>query len=185
VFCIRPDPEAVAPDGPYDCVNSPDFAKLEENESGLVLLYYLIDMRMDDGLGNVVEDRSNIIVQRNVTQKLTAVNHPDGLSYWVIVHGWKSNTFFAHRFSDVGMLEVTTSDVGSSHGDFGGLFFRDEVEGEMKLSPDGKKIAVAVFSENRPFEVFDFDTSTGRVENGISLGNISGQYAVSFSPDNS
>src|SRR5690606_24994120 len=36
-----------------------------------------------------------------------------------------------------------------------------------------------------PFDLFDFDAGTGKLSNYLNLGNISGQYGVSFSPDNS
>jgi hypothetical protein len=38
---------------------------------------------------------------------------------------------------------------------------------------------------NRPFDLFDFDASTGSLSNYINLGMVRGQYGVSFSPDNS
>lgn len=185
VFCIRPSPEE-SPSSPlYDCTNFPVMDDLQDDESGLSLFYYLVDMRLDNGLGNVIEEESNLLVQSNVTEKLTAVPHTNGQGYWVLVHGWMNNTFYAHHFKDGRIAETVTTDIGSVHGAFGGIFFRDEVKGELKPSPDGKKIAAAVFSEDRPFDLFDFDAGTGKLSNYLNLGNISGQYGVSFSPDNS
>jgi hypothetical protein len=185
VFCIRPYPEDTPPSNQVDCVNGYVLEGLADNDSGTSLFYYLIDMRLNSGLGNVVDEKSNKLIQSNVTEKVTAVPHINGKDYWVVVHGWKSNRFYAHRLADADIVETVYSDIGSIHGDYGGIYFRDEAEGEMKLSPDGKKIATAVFSNNRPFDLFDFNPSTGIVNNYVNLGNVSGQYCVSFSPDNS
>jgi hypothetical protein len=66
------------------------------------------------------------------------------------------------------------------------LFLQDEeARGYMKASPDGKRIACAVYSTKRPFDLFDFDAATGRLSNYVNLGLVRGQYGLSFSPDNS
>jgi hypothetical protein len=76
--------------------------------------------------------------------------------------------------------------IGSAHELKPGEFFSDEETiGYMKASPDGTKLACAVASAKRPFDLFDFNAATGQLTNYINLGSISGQYGVSFSPDNS
>jgi PKD repeat protein len=58
--------------------------------------------------------------------------------------------------------------------------------GYLKGSPDGSKLALAVWYDNF-FEMFDFDNSTGIVSHNIFLpsygGASSGAYGVEFSPD--
>lgn len=185
VFAVRPTFEEPPASPLYNCSNSPVIEDLDDEESGLALFYYLLDMRLDGGLGNVVEAVSNVVVQSNITEKVTAIPHSESPGYWVIVHGWKNSNFYAHRLHDDKITQTVITSIGSVHGAYGGEFFRDETEGEMKASPNGKMIAVAVFSEERPFDLFNFDPASGKLSNYINLGSISGQYGVSFSPDNS
>lgn len=185
VFCIRAEHEA-EPLDPNNCTYHRDRSKLGEGESGYNLYYYRVDMRLDNGLGNVVEAESNILLQRNITGKLTALPHTNGTDHWVVVHGWQDNVFHAHRLSRGGeIVGSVTSAIGSTHGTYGGIYFEDELMGELKASPDGTKIAAGVFSDYRPFDLFDFDASTGILSNYVNLGDVKGQYGVSFSPDNS
>lgn len=185
VFCIRAAHEVPPPNDPNNCPYAVDKTKIPEGESGLNLYYYQIDTKLDDGLGNVVESESNLLLQTNITEKLTAVPHANGHDVWVIVHGWKNNTFYAHHWTEEGVVDVVTTHIGSVHGDYGGIYFEDELRGELKASPDGRKIASAVFSDYRPFDLFDFNAATGVLSNYVNLGDVRGQYGVSFSPDNS
>lgn len=184
VYCIRPIYE-VPPSNAEQCIYATDQSQVPEGQSGLGLYYYMIDMRLNGGLGNVVEEVSNVLLQINITEKLTAIPHTNGTDYWVIVHGWKNNTFYAYQSREGEIVNIVTSNIGSVHGGYGGVYVDDELKGEIKASPDGKKIASAVFSDYRPFDLFDFDAETGMLLNYINLGNIKGQYGVSFSPDNS
>src|SRR5690606_40816755 len=65
------------------------------------------------------------------------------------------------HFAEGQVITVVRTDIGSVHGNYGGIYFEDELQGELKASPDGAKIASAVFSDYRPFDLFDFNTSTG------------------------
>ena len=185
VFCIRAQFELPPFSNPDSCLFVVDKSKVPENESGLGLYYYLVDMRLDDGMGNIVESESNILLQTNIAQKLTAIPHANGMDYWILVHGWGDNSFYAYRCAEGQVITVVRTDIGSVHGNYEGIYFEDELQGELKASPDGAKIASAVFSDYRPFDLFDFNTSTGMLSNYTNLGNVKGQYGVSFSPDNS
>lgn len=186
VFCIMGANEIPPPATDADnCVYALDKSALPEGESGLNLFYYLVDMRLENGLGNVVEDQSHILIATNITEKLTAVPHLNGRDYWVLVHGWKNNLFHAYHLATGRIIGEVITAIGSVHGDYGGIYFEEEAKGELKPSPDGKKIASAVYESERPFDLFDFNSSTGTLSNYINLGNIRGQYGVSFSPDNS
>lgn len=181
VFCLRLSNEYVYnPDGP--CAYAP-------RDSSLWQLYHvLVDMRLDNGRGDIVAGRSNVLIQTDVTEKLTAVPHANGKDYWVLVHGWNSNRFYAYPLSSTAVGSPVITDIGSAHQVRSGIYRQDilqEQEGEMKASPNGKKIACGVWGELRPFDLFDFDAATGTLSNYINLGNLRGQYGLSFSPDNS
>jgi PKD repeat protein len=59
--------------------------------------------------------------------------------------------------------------------------------GQMKVSPQGTKIGLAIFNVSgpAPFEVYDFDPSTGGVSNAITLGTAASAYGCEFSPNGS
>lgn len=179
-FCIRPIPEFTQGVEP-NCI----FSRTENVDDGLGLLYNLIDMNLDEGRGDIVRNKSNVMLRSDVTEKLTAVPHSNGTDYWVIVHGWNNNRFYTYQLSSGTILPPVVTDIGSIHGfhDYE-IDIYQELSGQMKASPDGKKIACAVSLSDRPFDLFDFNNSTGKLSNYINLGNVLGQYGTSFSPDN-
>jgi gliding motility-associated-like protein len=52
----------------------------------------------------------------------------------------------------------------------------------MRLSPDGRKLALGIRDQN--FELFDFNTTTGQLSNYVPLISVYRSYGVQFSPDN-
>jgi hypothetical protein len=186
VFTIRAEVELDAenPTNP-DCIYTTDRIRTPAGESGLNLYYSRVDMQLNGGLGNLVENSSNTLIMRNITEKLTAIPHDNGSDYWIVVHGWNNNLFHAFRLSGGNLVDEIVSAIGSVHGGYGGIYFEEEMRGEMKASPDGARISCAVFDSSRPFDLFDFDATTGSLTHYINLGDVRGQYGVSFSPDNS
>lgn len=148
--------------------------------------YSIIDMSLDGGMGDVVIDSKHTSLHTNATEKLTAVPHTNGSDYWILTHAFGSNEFYAHLLTSSGIAAPIITSIGAAHELKPTEFFSDEETiGYMKASPDGTKLACAVASAKRPFDLFDFNAATGQLTNYINLGSISGQYGVSFSPDNS
>jgi len=139
--------------------------------------YSIVDMTRDAGFGDIVRKNANLMPQ--ATEKLVAVRHANGRDYWVVAHAWGSNEFHAFRVSRSGVLPAVVSAAGSSHqGD------PYNTIGVMKVSPNGKKLALAGYTMNL-VQLFDFDNITGRVSNPLQLPSDTWEYGVSFSPDNS
>ncbi|MBX2956195.1 MAG: T9SS type A sorting domain-containing protein [Cyclobacteriaceae bacterium] len=148
--------------------------------------YSLIDMTLDKGMGDVVADSKHVLLQLNATEKLVAVPHANENDYWIITHAFGSSDFYVYALTHEGISEPEITAIGSPHELKPDLFFADEeATGNMKASPDGTKLACAVASRSRPFDLFDFNPATGQIDNYINLGMVSGQYGLSFSPDNS
>jgi outer membrane protein OmpA-like peptidoglycan-associated protein len=145
--------------------------------------YSIVDMTASNGLGAVTE--KNIPILKPATEKLTAVAHANNKDIWILIHAWNSNAFHAYLLTEKG-LEYTPviSEVGEKHGgDVGNTV------GCMKVSPDGKKLAVAV-KKDAFVEIFDFNNATGKVESPIFIKFESQNadvlmYGVEFSSDNS
>ena len=149
--------------------------------------YSIVDMTLDGGLGNVT--LKNIQLFNNATEKLTAVRHANGCDIWIIMHEWNSNRFRTYLVSKTGVNNTPViSSIGSNHTG-GGNFLQPNTNaiGQMKVSPDGNKLALAIYSNNI-IELFDFNKATGVVSNPVSFppilaGPNGTVYGVEFSPD--
>lgn len=152
----------------------------EAREEGLS--YSLVDMKLEEGSGDVVSTEKNIKLKGFVTEKLTAVGHRNGKDIWVIAHKWESDEFLAYLVTEKGVnKEAVISKVGSVHA--GSTL---NTQGYLKANPDGSNLALAL-EEDQVLELFDFDNATGTVSNPIKVEfpSMSYVYGVEFSPDGS
>jgi gliding motility-associated-like protein len=149
--------------------------------------YSIVDMTMAAGLGDVSVINQPLMAPE-ATEKIVAVRHCNGTDFWIIVHQFNNNVFHAYQLSATGVNPVPViSAVGTPHLNNSGGF--GETIGYMKASPDGKKLALATYTQQF-VEHFDFDNATGVISNpgtitypGSGSGS-DGPYGVSFSPDN-
>ena len=148
--------------------------------------YTEIDLSLNNGLGGALLPYNNTL-HSPACQKVTGVYHANGKDIWVMIHEYNSNAFYAYLVTESGIDSIPViSYVGSLHQDppyWTGDLQNHGSAGEMKFSPNGKKLALAVKGLDF-FEVFDFDNETGIVSNPISL-SIEGPESVEFSPDGS
>ena len=164
------------------------------------LAYTLVDLTLNSGDGDVVTSEKNIQLLTydpndqsqaayKCSEKITAVEHNDGQSYWVLTQF--INKFYAFRVDDSGVnpMPVTTT-ISPSITVQG---YRRNGIGYMKASPDGSKIAVC-HRQNGNSEgqnsnntgsvwLYDFDNETGLVSNPLNIYPNSGPYGVEFSPE--
>jgi len=141
--------------------------------------YSVVDITQQANTGDVVE--KNVFMTSPITEKITAVQHQNGRDTWVIAHKWNSDAFVAFLVTAQGVSkEPIISRIGTVHkGKSKGAI------GCMKASPDGSKIAVAIWRDLNRFEVFDFNSNTGMLSNRIHLEPYAEAYGVEFSPDGS
>lgn len=149
------------------------------------LRYSIVNINANNGLGKVT-DAKNILLQTPVCEKLTATHHENGEDIWLISHGWRDNIFNTYLITRKGIVTCPVkSSIGSEHYIFEptGQPSIATAQGAMKLTPDGKTLAVIVFGGFR-VELFDFDKNTGNVLNlKASLNNLSLPYSLEFSPN--
>ncbi|HLG35201.1 MAG TPA: hypothetical protein VI757_10000, partial [Bacteroidia bacterium] len=154
------------------------------------IAYSVVDMNLNGGLGDVIVAQKNIPLVGPATEKLAAVRHCNGTDVWVVAHKWNTNEFYAYQVSASGISAPVITVVGLVHQDVGS-FQAAETIGYMKFSPDGRRLALACFSQMSVAELFDFNNVTGVVSNPITLNlppstnGYAGPYGVSFSPDGS
>jgi len=143
------------------------------------LQYSIVDMTLEGGLGDV--STINVPLNTPMTEKLTAVRSTSFNGYWVISHEWGNNHFVAYRVTSSG---VDPSPVISASGDVvnGSV---TNTEGQMKVSPDGKRIGMASGGEMNTVQIFDFDAATGLVSSPRTIvdeDSDTNTYGIEFSP---
>ena len=147
---------------------------------GKGLRYSEVNMNLDGGLGAVTAIKNRAVLSPSC-EKIAVVKHANGVDYWVVAHEFNSNAFFSYLVTSSGInLSGVVSNAGSIiNGTPAGPI---SASGGMKIAPDGSKLAVCNKFSN--IELFDFDTSTGRVSNAevILNGNYE-SYGVEFSPN--
>jgi gliding motility-associated-like protein len=145
------------------------------------LEYNEVKLNRNGGAGEVTL-KNKVLLAPEVSSKLSAVKHSNGIDYWVVGHKFNSNEFcsFAVTANGVDTNNYVSSSVGSVHAAPGET---NNGIGYMKISPDGTKIGLAVYG-SAVFEIFNFDASTGKVSNAItSPTTFESPYGIEFSPD--
>lgn len=143
--------------------------------------YSIVDMNMSNGNGAVTVNK-NILVYTPTIENLGITKHGNGQDYWIVTHGWNSNSFIAYQLTASGLnLNPVVTNIGAviSGGptDF-------VAAGTIKISPSGSKLAFTSVSDI--VQLFDFNNSTGVLSNEITLLSEPGELiGAAFSPDES
>lgn len=140
------------------------------------LRYSLIDMTLNGGNGDVVASQKNIVLDEAMSEKMTVAKGA-GCYYWLLTHRNNSATYRAFKIDAAG-IQPGISSTGSWAGDKGA--------GQLKISPDGTKIATCNSIPNSGIEIGSFDNTTGIVSNTSIIDiNATSGIGTCFSPDNS
>lgn len=146
------------------------------------LTYSVVNMSMNFNLGWGTSQWNRTLLSP-VSQKLTAVRHSNGKDYWIIVHKWGSDEFYAYLLSSTGLSNPVISKAGTQH--TGAFIDQSNAYGYMKAAPDGSKIALAISGKNI-VELCDFDAGSGTVSNAkdytFAVPGVS-PYGIEFSSD--
>ncbi len=157
-----------------------------ENQLQNGLCYSKVDMTLNGGLGDVVQDEKNISLVPLSCEKVTAVGHADGYTFWVIAKKWGNSDFYAYRITPDGVM--TTPVISTTGPPVSGDM--QNSKGYIKVSPDGNWIAIA---NNTQFDMslYHFDKATGIVSYVVTDDSYTspggwdpgGPYGVEFSPN--
>lgn len=143
--------------------------------------YSIVDMNLDGGNGAVTSDK-NVLVYTPSIENLGVTKHGNGTDFWIITHGWNSNSFIAYQLTSTGFnLTPVVTNIGAiitgSATDF-------VAAGTIKISPSGSKLAFTSVSDI--VQLFNFNNNTGILSNAITLITEPGElYGAAFSPDES
>ncbi len=153
--------------------------------------YSIVDMNLAAGMGSVTV--KNIQLYTPTCEKQVVVRHCNGHDAWIVTHHVGSNEFRTYLLNSTGVvLPPVVSAIGEAPAGNNGF----PTLGQLKISPDGKKLAMGTYSTSTPISLgsgglflFDFDAATGIVSNsltvlsGTNLTIDQGVYGVEFSPD--
>ena len=146
------------------------------------LRYSIIDMTLNNSLGDVT--LKNILLDFDVTEKLTATKHANGNDIWIIEHPYTTNQFKAYLLTSTGLDTTPVISYVGLIPIFEGSF---AFAGAIKISNNGCWLISTIretFDGTGKLELFHFDNTTGRVSGGEVMG-IEHPYGIEFSPDNS
>ena len=141
--------------------------------------YSVVDMNLNGGNGDV--SFRNFLLYSNTSEKLTGYQNQSDSVVWVVSHEYDTNSFYTYKIdsTDVNIVPII-SNCG-----IGGTIVSNRLSsvGQMKISPDGTKIANCIGNYNM-VELFDFNDSTGQISNSIVVNTqTSENYGIEFSPN--
>ena len=151
--------------------------------SGEDLYYSEVDMTLNGGLGDVNLNK-NIYVDSDLSTKITAIWHANQTDIWIIAYAEPlvftgPPQFKAYLLTATGLSAPVVTSPGPS------ISFSER--GQLKASPDGKKLGLANGQASQ-FQLYDFDNTSGVVSNFQSYPlpsgvGFSGSHGFEFSPN--
>lgn len=139
--------------------------------------YSMVDMSLDNGLGDVTE--KNVLIESSVTEKLTAVTSYDNSKVWIVIHDWGTDAFYTYQLTASGL---NTTPIVSHAGIIHNTSLIQNTYGQMKFASCGGRLALAAGYLDT-VEVFDFNLITGMVSNPVTIPVEDHVYGLEFSPD--
>ena len=181
-------------------VSRAEYIEIGEVKQGIN--YSIVDMNLDNGKGDVISGSKNLHLltydpndaeqdEWKSSEKIAATLHNDGISYWILTYF--VDTFYAFKLDINGLNEepiktVVNDVIPIAVGRSSTTLVNLSSIGYLKLSPNGKKIAIAhsftgqSSTSGRVF-LYDFDSETGKTSvNGTRLISSTYPYGVEFSP---
>lgn len=146
--------------------------------------FNVVNMKGDNGYGEVMPGGMNSIVADKTFEKIAAIKHCNNKDTWIVVHKWDSDEYHAYLLTAAGL---STASVISHTGLTIGGFELNEL-GTLKFSAKGSKFLAVHSLENDVVELMDFDNTTGILSNPILIRPNTtpitlGVYGAEFSPD--
>lgn len=132
------------------------------------LMYSIVDMTLDWGLGDVVT--KNVMLSDSMNEGITAIPHSNGIDFWIVGHKAHTDSFYVYQITSSGIHPPLKQKIGPVLTYYGG---------QVKASPLGDKIFLS--AGNQSSGIFNFDPSSGILSN-FQLLNHSYGYGT-FSPN--
>ncbi len=157
--------------------------------------YSIVDMSLDNGLGDIIPAQKNINLLTESAEKLVAVKHENGIDVWIVSYTesvldsnvWNRFTAFKLTSTGIDPSATTFSNINATR--------TTDRRGYLKASHDGSMLAMMTQGRVSPLNpseagvgawLLDIDNATGRVSNPrrIEFPSIFQAYGGEFSPNN-
>ncbi|MCZ8327784.1 MAG: gliding motility-associated C-terminal domain-containing protein [Cyclobacteriaceae bacterium] len=154
------------------------------------LNYSIINKCENNGKGDIIEGKKNILLLKNTAEKMAATSHANGTDVWVVTIEIGTSNLNAYLVTDEG---VNPTPVVSDAGYYFDLDYEIVSTGQLSFSLDGTKFVMALKNCEYVWNgatnlghvrIYDFDNATGKftkTEKNISMISV---YGVALSPDN-
>jgi len=158
------------------------FTMYAQNPNRLNLHYSILDMSLNNGFGDIIENQKNIFLDEGpLTEKMIVV---PGIcnNYWLIVHELETANFRIYNVDENGVNHSPTiQNIGVVNSTTTRNSINDFGSGEMVVSKNFDKLATMLSSGH--LGIFDFNNETGVLSNPVVIetGFRTG-YTVCFSP---
>ncbi len=133
------------------------------------IFYSVVNMKLNGGLGDVDPLQKNIPlilpISGYAVDKLTSIRHKNNRDIWIVCRNFPGDKFVSYLLTPSG-IDINTV-VSDSF--FSIQPWEDQNSGEIAISPDGKKMAVAYDNIFHTFEYGSFDISTGQYSKLFSV----------------
>lgn len=137
------------------------------------LSHSIVDMNLNAGAGEMILSNQAVINDTLLYGSLQAVKHANGRDWWIVIHAWKSRTFYKVLLTSNGISNISSQSIGPS--------IRKGFEGQSLFSPDGAHYAIA-HSDSSQVYLFSFDRCSGDFIFETRLHSLFAN-ACSFSPN--
>lgn len=161
------------------------------------MMYSIVDMSLDNGLGAVVGGQKAIPLHIGVTDAVNAVRNAAGDGYWVVTHDYQGANFLAYEVTCSGLNPVpvvspsnillTVDTTFLANGNF--LFDCDNKRVNLKFNPQGDQLTLTHWvhfgnfvQQNYTVSIAGFDNSTGVVSIPQDLNLNGSGPGVEYSP---
>ncbi|MBK7850512.1 MAG: T9SS type A sorting domain-containing protein [Bacteroidetes bacterium] len=125
--------------------------------NGDSLLFHVIDMSLNSGLGAVTLKNQFIIAGQFMQGEISAVKHGNGRDWWLFFHGQDNDSFYSYLIANDSLIGPFIQNIGIVKHDVGQAIF----------SSNGLKFAS--YDSYNDLELFDFDRCTGLLSNHIHI----------------
>ncbi|MBK8414879.1 MAG: T9SS type A sorting domain-containing protein [Bacteroidetes bacterium] len=128
------------------------------------LLYSIIDMKGDNGLGAVIQKNIPLLGSIRMVDCLTAIKHGNGRDWWVIGRestfhlGTSNNSWYVYLISPSGISNIAIQNIGSLNG---------TNSGRLSFSSASNKLCFV--SLPGLLELYDFDRCSGIISNPLNI----------------
>ncbi len=142
------------------------------------LYYSKVNMQLNGGLGDVYLKNIALDTITWHSEKMNAVKHGNGRDWWLLLHNL-SYEFIRYLITPSGISGPFYQSIGSSFGIFPFFYVS---QGQLKFSPDGRKLFVAGLTATA--DLYNFDRCTGLLSSWVYLGDSLFNDSISFLGDN-